>query len=82
MLSIKRLMYVILIVAVVSGVFMIYNINEERAKSIQIKNPPAEARKFLEPRPEDGGERPGVWLLGSGGDELYGDIYRNVLRFF
>ena len=38
MLSWKRLMYVILIVLGVSSVFIVYNINEERAKNIRIQN--------------------------------------------
>lgn len=80
MLSFKRLMYVILIVAVVSGVFMLYNVNEERMKNIQIQNHPAEEREFTEIRQVESGEKPGVWILGDPEDRLYGEIYANVRR--
>lgn len=82
MLSIKRLIYVLLIVVVVSAVFMIYNMNEERAKRVRIQNPPAEACAFTAAEPVDPAERPRVWVLGSPDGELYGDIYANTLALF
>ena len=47
MLSVKRLFYVILIVLVVSSIFMIYNINEEKSKTVKITNIPAVSEEFL-----------------------------------
>ena len=38
MLSLKRWMYVAFMVVVVSSIFMIYSVNQERTKNIQIKN--------------------------------------------
>ncbi len=82
MLSWKRLLYVILIVLGVSTVFMIYNINEERAKNIRIQNSPYEERAFTDTRQIDGQNRPSVRIYGDSGKELYGDIYRNVKHMF
>lgn len=82
MLSIKRLIYVMLIVVAVSAVFMIYNVNEERARRIRIQNPPAEVCEFLPERAVSPALRQRVWLLGDGEEELYGEIYRNCLGLF
>lgn len=82
MLSIKRLVYVLLIVVVVSAVFMIYNVNEERAKRIRIQNHPAETREFTAVEPVDPAERPRVWVLGGSDEEVYKDIYANTLGLF
>ena len=65
MLSVKRLIYVLLIVVVVSAVFMVYNINEERAKNIQIKNLEIEMPEFTASEPVDPAEKPRVSLLGD-----------------
>lgn len=82
MLSIKRLIYVLLIVVVVSAVFMIYNINEERAKNIQLKNTEIETPEFTASEPVDPAEKPRVSLLGDPERDIYGDIYQNALRLF
>lgn len=82
MLSWKRLMYVILIVLGVSAVFMIYNINEERAKNIRIQNSQYEERAFTDTRQIDGQNRPVVRIYGDSSKELYGDIYRNTKQIF
>lgn len=82
MLSIKRLVYVMLIVVVVSAVFMIYNVNEERARRIRIQNHPVEECEFTAAETVDQSERPRVWVLGNPGREIYGDIYENTLRLF
>lgn len=79
MLSIKRLIYVMLIVVAVSAVFMIYNVNEERARRIRIQNPPAESCEFLPERAVSPALRQRVWLLGDDEEELYGAIYQNCL---
>lgn len=82
MLSWKRLMYVILIVLGVSSVFMIYNINEERAKNIRIQNSPYEEREFTGTQPIEEQGRPTVRIFGDSGKALYGDIYRNTKQMF
>lgn len=82
MLSIKRLIYVLLIVVVVSAVFMVYNINEERAKNIQLKNLEIEAPELTASEPVDPAQKPRVTLLGSPERDIYGDIYQNALRLF
>lgn len=82
MLSIKRLVYVMLIVVVVSAVFMIYNVNEERARRIRIQNHPVEECEFTAAEAVDQSERPHVWVLGDSSREIYGDIYENTLRLF
>ena len=65
MLSWKRLMYVILIVLGVSSVFIVYNINEERAKNIRIQNSQYEEREFTDTRQIDEQDRPAVRLFGE-----------------
>ena len=82
MLSVKRLIYVLLIVVVVSAVFMVYNINEERAKNIQIKNLEIEMPEFTASEPVDPAEKPRVSLLGDPEKDIYGKIYQNTLRLF
>ena len=82
MLSIKRLIYVLLIVVVVSAVFMVYNINEERAKNIQLRNLEIEAPELTASEPVDPAEKPRVTLLGGPERDIYGDIYQNALRLF
>lgn len=82
MLSIKRLIYVLLIVVVVSTVFMIYNINEERAQNIQLRNMEIETPEFTAAEPVDAAKKPRVSLFGDPERDSYGDIYQNTSRFF
>lgn len=82
MLSWKRLMYVILIVLGVSSVFIVYNINEERAKNIRIQNSQYEARTFTDTRQIDEQDRPAVRLFGDPAKDLYRDIYQNTKLMF
>lgn len=82
MLSIKRLIYVMLIVVVVSAVFMIYNVNEERARRIRIQNHPVEVCEFTPSQEVSPSLRPRVWLLGGDGRETYKEIYENCLELF
>lgn len=82
MLSWKRLLYVILIVMVVSCVFMLYNINEERARHVQIKNRQEQERAFIGGRQAEGIRKPGVRLVGEGEEDIYRDIRRNISRLF
>ncbi len=82
MLSWKRLLYVVLIVTVVSGVFMLYNVNEERMRHVRIKNVQEEQREFVGTMQRTDGTGPQVWIIGDSGKEIYEDIYRNSLQIF
>lgn len=88
MLSWKRMLYVLLIVTAVSCIFILYNINEERARHVQIMNVQEEAREFTEERQIEDSERPQVWLVGAGmgdGEDvwgIYGDILANARQIF
>lgn len=81
MLSFKRLLYLVLSVAVLSGIFLIYNIHESRLASVQIQSCFAPEREFIETAQVDEGEKPRVWILGDSEDERYGEIYGNVRQF-
>lgn len=81
MLSFKRLLYIVLIVAVLGGIFLIFNINESQMASVQIQNGLAPEREFIETVQVEEGERPRVWILGDSGDDRYGEIYKNVRQF-
>lgn len=78
MLSFKRLLYIVLIVAILGGTFLIYSINAIQPASVQIQNGPASEREFTEIRQVDEGEKPRVWILGDSDDVRYGRIYGNV----
>ncbi len=82
MLSWKRLMYVILIVLGVSSVFIVYNINEERARNVRIQNSQYEERVFTDTRQIDAQDRPAVRLFGDPEKDLYKDIYHNTKLMF
>lgn len=82
MLSWKRMLYVVLIVSVVSCVFMIYNINEERARHIKIRNVQGEEKEFVGACQVSGEEKPGVRLIGDEQKDIYKDIYRNTRQLF
>lgn len=82
MLSWKRLLYVVLIVTVVSCVFMLYNMNEERARHVRIKNVPMEPGEYMGMKQLADGAGPQVWILGDDGEETYEKIYRNSRQIF
>ena len=78
MLSFKRFLYIVLIVVVLGGVFLIYSINANRPAGVQIQSCSVPEREFVETRQVDEGEKPRVWILGDSGDERCGEICRNV----
>lgn len=78
MVSFKRFLYIVLMIAVMSGIFLIYSINESRPASVHIQGDLFVQRDFTEARQVDQGEKPRVWLLGDSGDERCGEVYRNV----
>ena len=82
MLSWKRMLYVVLIVSVVSCVFMIYNINEERARHIRIRNVQEEEREFVSAGQVSEEKKPMVRLIGDKKEDIYKDIYRNTRQLF
>ncbi len=81
MLSFKRLVYIVLIVVVLGGIFLIYSINEGLPASVQIPSRLATEREFIETRQVDEGEKPKVWILGDSDDVDCGEIYDNVRQF-
>lgn len=81
MLSFKRLLYIILSVAVLSGIFLIYNMHESRLENVPVQSCFAPEREFVETVQVDEGEKPRVWILGDSEDERYGEIYGNVRQF-
>lgn len=78
MLSFKRLLYIVLIVTVLGGIFLIYNVYESQLASVRFQSCLAPEREFIEPVYVDEGEKPRVWILGDSEDERYGKIYNNV----
>lgn len=78
MVAFKRFLYIVLMIAVMSGIFLIFSINESRPASVHIQGDLAGQQDFTETRQVDQGERPRVWLLGDSGDESCGEVYRNV----
>ena len=81
MLSFKRLLYIVLIVAVLGGIFLIYNINESQPVNVQIQSCLAPEREFIETEQVDEGDKPRVWILGDSKDARCGEIYDNVRQF-
>lgn len=85
MLSFKRFLYIIVLVAILAGISTIYSINEGRLTGISIQSSVAPEREFLEDLEEaqpEGGQGLKVWLLGDAGDERYGTLYGNVRQLF
>lgn len=78
MVLFKRFLHIILIIAVLGGIFLIYNINDNRPASVQALSGPSLDPEFIGTAQVNEGERPRVWLLGDPGDEHCGEIYSNV----
>lgn len=78
MVSFKRFLHIILIIAVVGGIFLIYTINESRPESVQTLSLTDMEREFTEISPVNESEKPRVWLLGDPEDVRCGDVYGNV----
>ena len=81
MLSFKRLLYIVLIVAVLGGIFLIYSIHESQRASVQFQSCHVPEREFIETVKVDKGDKPEVWILGDSENEKYGKIYDNVRQF-
>lgn len=80
MVSFKRFLHIILMIAVLGGIFLIYSVNEGRPENIRAPEGPVPAREYIGTAPVDGGEKPQVWVLGDPEDGRCGEIYRNVLQ--
>lgn len=80
MVSFKRFLHIILIIAGLGGIFLIYNIHESRPASVQSMSGPALEREFMAARQVDRGDTPRVWILGDPEDARCGAVYGNVLQ--
>ena len=86
MLSLRRWMYVAFMVVTVSSIFIIYNINQERTRNIQIENThindTAAEENFIKKMPIEEADLPSVRIYGDDTKVIYQDIYRNVRQVF
>ena len=80
MISFKRFLHIILIIAGLGGIFLIYNIYESRPAGVQSVSGPALEREFMAARQVDRGDTPRVWILGDPEDARCGAVYGNVLQ--
>lgn len=80
MLSLKRLIYIILAVAVLGGILLVYGIVENRSSGGSQEAPFSE-RAFTETRQVDEGQKPRIWVLGDPQSERYGAVFRNVCQY-
>ncbi len=80
MLSTKRLLYVILIVLVVSAIFMVYNINEERSKTVKMAHAPAAQEEFTADAKLSESNQLKVYVVGNEKKKIYRDIYKNTIQ--
>lgn len=80
MLSVKRLCYVIVLVLIVSAVFMIYNINEERSKSVKTENITVEEEPLTGKIEIDVEGQTGFYVIGDEEKEIYKDIFKNTVN--
>lgn len=78
MISFKRFLHIIMIIAGIGGIFLIYNIHESRPASVQSLTGPALEREFMAEGPVNKGDVPRVWILGDPEDARCGAIYGNV----
>lgn len=78
MVSFKRFLHIIIIIAGIGGIFLIYNIHESRPASVQSLTSTALEREFMAEKRVDKGDVPRVWILGDPEDERCGEIYQNV----
>ena len=80
MLSTKRLLYVISVVLVISTIFMLYNINEERASHISIERSADPVVSAMPDQNWEGTQQLTFVLTGESKREIYGALYQNVRR--
>ena len=80
MLSFRRFLHIILIIVGVGGIFLTYNIHENRPASAQSLPGPVPEREYMAQRQVDKGDAPRVWILGDPEDARCGAVYGNVLQ--
>lgn len=78
MISFKRFLHIILIIAVLGGIFLIYTVNENRPASVHTMNTFASEREFTGAMQVEKGEKPKIRIIGDPEDERCGKIYGNV----
>lgn len=83
-LSLKRLLYLVLAVAALGGVFLVVNNQGPEAASTAVSGTASAERAYLGTdlaEPVKAGEGPRVWIAGSSEDGRYGKIFDNVRMF-
>lgn len=80
-LSLKRLLYLVLAVAALGGVFLLVNNQGSEAATSLKGGEGASDRTYLEAGSVKEGEGPRVWVLGSPNEGRYGQIFENVRLF-
>lgn len=80
MLSLKRLVYVLLIVFGICGLFILYNINENNNKTVTISSQPVEDKEIILGEPLQKSEEYYFYVIGNQEKEIYRDIYLNVCQ--
>lgn len=80
MLSLKRLIYVLLIVFGICGIFILYNINENNNRTVTISNQIVEEQEMIQGESVEKSEEPCFYVVGSEEKEMYQDIYQNVCQ--
>ncbi len=78
MVSFKRFLYIIFIIAGLGGIFLVYDVHESQPASVQAVTYSALEREFMSARQVSKGDTPRVWILGDSEDGRYGEIYGNV----
>ena len=79
MLSIKRLLYVISLVVMISGIFLAYGIHEEENDMTGISNAEVTEEALLKGNVREKPVR--FYVAGSKEKELYGTILKNVCLY-
>ena len=80
MVTFKRFLYIILMIAAFGGIFLIYNIHESQPASVRSVDTSRIEREFIETAEVGEEKGPRVWLLGAPGTGKNGEIFRNVRR--
>lgn len=81
MFSVKRLLYLLLIVAALGVIFLTYNANEDRMFHFYKNSRAIQTAEFTSVRKLDEMKKQKIYLVGSvGAGEPYGAIFENVKR--
>lgn len=80
MLSLKRLIYVLLIVFGICGIFILYNINENNNRTVKISNKIVEEKELLQGDSIEKSGEPYFYVAGNEEKDIYKDIYSNVCQ--